>query len=58
MGKRIPIASVRSYQRLNIYFACAYRVIVETVYVYHIAHGASNYPGLFKKLLKEENTTR
>ena len=36
-------------------YICVYRVIVETVYVYHIAHGASNYPGLFKKLLKEEH---
>ena len=35
-------------------YICVYRVIVETVYVYHIAHGASNYPTLFKKLLKEE----
>ena len=36
-------------------YICVYRVIVETVYVYHIAHGASNYPNLFKRLLKEEN---
>ena len=36
-------------------YICVYRVIVETVYVYHIAHGAGNYPGLFKKLLKEES---
>ena len=36
-------------------YICAYRLIAETVYVYHIAHGASNYPTLFKRLLKEEN---
>ena len=34
---------------------CVYRLIAETVYVYHIAHSASNYPTLFKRLLKEEN---
>ena len=34
-------------------YICVYRLIAETVYVYHIAHGASNYPTLFKKLLKE-----
>lgn len=34
---------------------CVYRVIAENVFVYHIAHGASNYPTLFKRLLKEEN---
>lgn len=33
---------------------CIHRVMGETVYVYHIAHGASNYPTLFKRLLKEE----
>ena len=35
-------------------YICVYRLIAETVYVYHIAHGASNYPMLFKRLLKEE----
>lgn len=35
-------------------YICVYRVIHETVYVYHIAHGASNYPAMFKKLLKEQ----
>ena len=35
-------------------YICVYRLIAETVYVYHIAHGASNYPTLFKRLLKEE----
>lgn len=29
-------------------YVCVYRLIGETVYVYHIAHGASNYPALFK----------
>ena len=37
-------------------YICVYRLIAETVYVYHIAHSASNYPTLFKRLLKEENT--
>ena len=36
-------------------YICVYRVIAETVSVYHIAHGASSYPTLFKRLLKEEN---
>lgn len=36
-------------------YICIYRLIADTVYVYHIAHGASNYPSLFKRLLKEEN---
>lgn len=36
-------------------YICVYRLIVETVFVYHIAHGASNYPMTFKQLLKEEN---
>ena len=36
-------------------YICVYRLIAETVYVYHIAHSASNYPTLFKRLLKEEN---
>ncbi|MCI5689771.1 MAG: type II toxin-antitoxin system RelE/ParE family toxin [Clostridiales bacterium] len=36
-------------------YICVYRVIGETAFVYHIAHGASNYPTIFKRLLKEEN---
>ena len=36
-------------------YICVYRLIAETVFVYHIAHGASNYPSLFKRLLKEHN---
>lgn len=36
-------------------YICVYRVISQTVYVYHISHGASNYPILFKELLKNEN---
>ena len=36
-------------------YICVYRVIAENVFVYRIAHGASNYPTLFKRLLKEEN---
>lgn len=33
-------------------YICVYRLIGQTVFVYHIAHGASNYPSLFKQLLK------
>ena len=35
-------------------YICVYRLIGDMVFVYHIAHGASNYPTLFKKLRKEE----
>ena len=35
-------------------YICVYRLIAGTVYVYHMAHGASNSPTLFKRLLKEE----
>jgi len=34
-------------------YICVYRLISDTVYVYHIAHGASNYPSLFKRLLND-----
>lgn len=37
-------------------YICVYRMIAENVFVYHIAHGASNYPSLFKRLLKEEDS--
>ena len=37
-------------------YICVYRLLGETVYVYHIAHGASNYPLLFKRLLREGDT--
>lgn len=36
-------------------YICVYWLIAGTVYVYHMAHGASNYPTLFKRLMKEEN---
>mgnify|MGYP000292569958 CR=1 FL=1 len=36
-------------------YICVYRLIAGTFYVYHMAHGASNYPTLFKRLMKEEN---
>lgn len=36
-------------------YICVYHLIAQTVFVYHIAHGASNYPSLFKQLLKEHN---
>lgn len=29
-------------------YACIYRVIEETVFVYHIVHSSRDYPGLFK----------
>jgi len=35
-------------------YLCVYRLIVDTVFVYHIVHGASNYPVLFKRLLQEK----
>ena len=35
-------------------YICVYRVLGDTVCVYHIAHGASNYPLLFKRLLRDE----
>lgn len=35
-------------------YICVYRLAEDVVYVYHIAHGASNYPLLFKRLLCEE----
>ena len=38
-------------------YICVYRLVAETVCVYHIAHGAGSYPMLFKRLLKEENRT-
>ena len=31
-------------------YIAAYRLIDDTVYVYHIAHGATDYPKLFKDL--------
>ena len=34
-------------------YICVYRLVAETVYVYHIAHGTSNYPTLFKRLFRE-----
>ena len=37
-------------------YICIYRQIADTVYVYHIAHGASNYPLLFKRLLHKESS--
>lgn len=35
-------------------YICVYRLIADKVFVYHIVHGASNYPILFKRLLQEE----
>ena len=36
-------------------YICVYRLIADMVFVYHVAHGASNYPTTFKRMLKEEN---
>lgn len=36
-------------------YICLYRVIGDEVFVYHIAHRASNYPTLFKRMLREES---
>ena len=33
-------------------YICIYRPIADNVFVYHIAHGASDYPVLFKRLLR------
>lgn len=33
-------------------YICIYRPIADKVFVYHIAHGASDYPVLFKRLLR------
>ena len=51
--ERFPLSGSlpRDAELLNI---CVYRLIVDTVFVYHIVHGASNYPVLFKRLLQEE----
>ena len=32
-------------------YICVYRQVAQTVFIYHIAHGASNYPVTFKQLL-------
>lgn len=37
---------------------CRYLEHEDTVYVYHVAHGASNYPALFKRLLYNEDQTK
>ncbi|HCO62717.1 MAG TPA: type II toxin-antitoxin system RelE/ParE family toxin [Clostridiales bacterium] len=34
-------------------YICVYKLISDTVFVYHIAHGASNYPVTFKQLSKQ-----
>jgi plasmid stabilization system protein ParE len=36
-------------------YLCVYRLIADTVYVYHIVHGASNYPMLVKQLRGRES---
>lgn len=35
-------------------YIAAYRLIEDTVFVYHIAHGASDYPKLFKEIDTQE----
>jgi plasmid stabilization system protein ParE len=35
-------------------YICIYRIIGDTIYVYHIVDGRSNYPRLFSDLPKEE----
>lgn len=34
-------------------YLCIYRLVEDTIFVYHIVHGASNYPQLFKALKKQ-----
>lgn len=33
-------------------YICIYQPVADNVFVYHIAHGASDYPVLFKRLLR------
>ena len=35
-------------------YLCFYRLINETVFVYHIAHGARNYPNVFGRSCSEK----
>ena len=35
-------------------YICVYRIIEKNIYVYHIVHGATDYPQLFKEARKEE----
>lgn len=39
-------------------YICVYRLIADTVFVYHIAHGATDYPATFKGLRREEEETK
>ncbi len=58
--KRFPLSGTQPHDRymreagfrlvISGKYIAAYRLIDDTVYVYHIAHGASNYPKLFKEL--------
>lgn len=34
-------------------YICVYRLIEETVYIYHIVHGSTDYPKLFKDINKD-----
>ncbi len=36
-------------------YICIYKLIIDTVFVYHIAHGASNYQSTLKNLLRRKN---
>ena len=37
-------------------YLCFYRLVNKTVYVYHVIHGARNYPVLLRHLSSEKNT--
>jgi len=36
-------------------YLCFYRLVDETVFVYHISHGARNYPSIFGRLCSEKD---
>jgi len=41
--------SKRGYRKLVCgEYVCVYRIIDNTVYIYHVVHGATDYPKLFK----------
>jgi len=44
-----PVLQKEGYRKLVCgEYICIYRLIDETIYVYRIVHGTTNYPGLFK----------
>jgi len=39
-------------------YLCFYRLVDKTVYIYHVIHGARNYPVLLRNLNPEKNTEK